>query len=121
VTHPTLEMAGASPDGLVDDETPGLLEVKCPRTHTHLDYLEAGIPPIKYQPQMGWQCICTQRTWVDFVSYCEAMPDDLQLFIVRYTPSVEYLKELEAEVTKFLDETDKRLARIQQLREKEAA
>lgn len=121
VAHPTLEMAGASPDGLVDDETPGLLEVKCPRPHIHLDYLEAGIPPLKYQPQMAWQCICTQRTWVDFASYCAEMPDDLQLFVVRYTPSVAYLKEIESEVTKFLEETDKRLARIQQLRVKEEA
>ena len=117
VVHPTLEMAGASPDGLVED---GLLEIKCPRPHVHLDYLEAGIPPKKYQPQMAWQCICTQRTWVDFVSYNADLPDDLQLFVVRYTPTVEYLKELEAEVSLFLDELEKRMTRINQLRKVEA-
>jgi putative phage-type endonuclease len=114
VVHPTLEMAGASPDGYVDDD--GLLEVKCPRPHIHLDYLESQKPPAKYLPQMAWQCICTQRTWADFASYCDAMPEDLQLFIVRYEPPLEYLKELEAEVTKFLEETEQRLNKVQQLR-----
>lgn len=114
VVHPTMEMAGASPDGLVDDT--GLVEIKAPRPHVHIDYLESGKPPSKYLPQMAWQCICTQRTWADFASYCDAMPEDLQLFIVRYEPPLEYLKELEAEVTKFLEETEQRLNKVQQLR-----
>lgn len=113
VVHPTLDMAGASPDGLVDT---GVVEIKCPRPHVHLDCLEAGAAPAKYLPQMAWQCICTQRTWADFVSYCEPMPEDLRLFVVRYTPDVAYLKEIEAEVAKFLEETNARLERVQQLR-----
>lgn len=122
VQHPTLEMAGASPDGdVLDEPCNGLLEIKCPRPHVHLDYLEAGLPPKKYQPQMAWQCVCTQRTWVDFVSYNADMPDDLQLFVVRYTPTLPYLKELEAEVTQFLKELDARMESIEKLRHKEAA
>lgn len=118
VAHPTLEMAGASPDGLVGD---GLIEIKCPRPHLHLDYFESGKAPAKYHPQMAWQCICTQRTWVDFVSFCADMPEDLQLYVVRHTPDVEYLKEIEAEVTRFLAELDARMEAINQLRHKEAA
>lgn len=114
VIHPVLEMAGASPDGLVGES--GLVEIKAPRPHVHLDYIESGKPPAKYLPQMAWQCICAQRTWCDFVSYCEVMPDDLQLYVVRYVPDVAYLKEIESEVTQFLAETDARLARVQQLR-----
>lgn len=114
VLHPTLEWAGASPDGLVDED--GLTEIKAPRPHVHLDYLESGKAPTKYQPQMAWQCICTRRKWCDFVSYCEVMPEDLQLFVVRYTPEPGYLAEVEAEVVKFLAETEERLAKIQQLR-----
>jgi putative phage-type endonuclease len=114
VPHPVLEWAGASPDGLVDEE--GVLEIKAPRPHVHLDYLETGSAPTQYRPQMAWQCICTGRTWADFVSYCEPMPDDLQLFVVRFTPEPAYLQEVEAEVVKFLEETEARLAKIQQLR-----
>ena len=32
VPHPTIEMSGASPDGLVGDD--GLIEIKCPQTAT---------------------------------------------------------------------------------------
>jgi putative phage-type endonuclease len=103
VMHPTMK-AGASPDGLVDEE--GLVEIKCPRTHVHIGYLECGKPPAKYLPQMGWQLVCTGRCWVDFVSYDPRMPEALQLFIVRYAPAMEELKALEAEVAKFLAEVD---------------
>jgi putative phage-type endonuclease len=102
VLHPTLK-AGASPDGLVDD---GLLEIKCPRTYIHIDYLEGRRPPPKYVAQMAWQCICTGRQWVDFVSYDPRMPERLQLFVARYTPDLNYLRELEAEVTAFIAEVD---------------
>lgn len=112
VLHPTLQ-AGASPDGLVGDD--GLVEIKCPRTHIHIEYLEAGRPPTKYLPQMAWQCLCTERSWVDFVSYDPRMPERLQLFVVRYTPPLEYLKELTAEVTAFIAEVDAKVAALEKL------
>ncbi len=113
VIHPRIERSGASPDGLAGD---GLLEVKCPRIHVHLSYLLAGEPPAAYVPQMAWQAACTERPWVDFVSYCPAMPDDLRLFVVRYEPSMAYLKEIEGAVVEFLAELDEKLARIAKLR-----
>lgn len=112
VLHPTLK-AGASPDGLIDSD--GLLEIKCPRTHVHIGYLEAGKPPAKYQPQMAWQCICTGRVWVDFVSYDPRMPDRLQLFVVRFTPEVGYLRELEAEVSAFIAEVDAKVEALSRI------
>ncbi len=36
IDHPSIPMAGASPDGLVAE---GLVEFKCPNTSTHLDTL----------------------------------------------------------------------------------
>lgn len=111
VLHPTLQ-AGASPDGLVAD---GLIEIKCPRTHVHIEYLLAGKPPAKYLPQMAWQCICTGRAWCDFVSYDPRMPEALQLFVVRYTPPMEYLRELEAEVSAFLEEVDAKVEALRRL------
>ncbi|MEY5099631.1 MAG: hypothetical protein RJA36_2350 [Pseudomonadota bacterium] len=113
VIHPRIERSGASPDGLAGD---GLLEVKCPRIHVHLSYLLSGEPPASYVPQMAWQAACTERPWVDFVSYCPAMPDDLRLFVVRYEPSMAYLKEIEGAVVEFLAELDEKLVRIAKLR-----
>lgn len=114
VMHPTIERSAASPDGLVNDD--GLIEVKCPRPHIHLEYLLGNEPPAKYVPQMAWQIACTGRAWVDFVSYCPQMPDDLQLFVVRYVPDMDYLQALEAAVKEFLTEMDAKLNRIAERR-----
>ena len=67
VQHPTIEMAGASPDGLVGDY--GLVEIKCPDTHTHIRTLDGASIDGKYVTQMMWQMACTGRNWCDWVSY----------------------------------------------------
>ena len=110
ILHPTLK-AGASPDGLVGGDT--VLEIKCPRTHVHIEYLLAKKPPSKYVPQMVWQCICTGRKHADFVSYDPTMPEALQLFIVRYTPETAYMKEVEQAVAAFIAEVDAKVAALQ--------
>lgn len=110
VLHPTLQ-AGASPDGLVGDDA--VLEIKCPRTHVHIEYLLANKPPAKYLPQMAWQCICTGRKHADFVSFDPSMPEQLQLFVVRYTPDPGYLAEIESAVRAFIREVD---AKVEALR-----
>ena len=50
VDHPTIPMAGASPDGLVGED--GLVEIKCPNTATHIDTLLTQTVPAKYNTQM---------------------------------------------------------------------
>jgi putative phage-type endonuclease len=112
VMHPTMK-AGASPDGLVDPD--GLVEIKCPRTHVHIGYIEAGKPPTKYLPQMEWQCVCTGRSWVDFVSYDPRMPEPLQLFVARHTPAADRLRELEAIVRAFIVEVDEKVALLKRI------
>lgn len=102
VLHPTIEWFGCSPDGLIGDK--GLLEIKCPNSKTHIKYLNAGKPPAKYVPQMQCQMAVTGRQWCDFVSFDPRLPDDLQLFVVRLDRDEEYIKSMEAEVVKFLDE-----------------
>jgi len=109
VTHPTMQ-AGASPDGLVGDDV--VLEIKCPRTHVHIEYLLANKPPSKYVPQMAWQCVCTRRKHADFVSFDPSMPEQLQLFIVRYTPDPAYLAEIESAVRAFIREVDAKVAAL---------
>ena len=64
---------------------------------------------------MAWQCICTGRAWVDFVSYDPRMPERLQLFVVRYTPEMGYLRELEAEVAAFIAEVDAKVEALSRI------
>lgn len=115
VMHPSIPYAGASPDGLIDEC--GLVEIKCPNTATHIEYLLSGIPPKKHQPQMLWQMECTGRQWCDFVSFDPRMPEHLQLFVVRFERDEERLNDLRKEAIAFLAEVD---ALILQLTKKAA-
>lgn len=104
VKHPTIEWLGASPDGLVGD---GLVEIKCPNSTTHVEYLMDGKVPAKYKLQMMVQMLCTQRKWCDFVSFDPRLPEDLQLFVVRFEPKQEELDKIESAIKDFLTEVDK--------------
>lgn len=110
VLHPSIERAAASPDGLTDDG--GLIEVKCPKTATHLQYLIAGTVPAQYQPQMLWQMACTGREWCDFVSFDPRLPEHLQLFVVRFARDDNRIKEMQAEVVALLAEVDAIVAKL---------
>ena len=81
IPHPAIENAGASPDGLVNDD--GLIEIKCPNTWTHLEFIQSLKPKREYILQMQWQMICTGRKWCDFVSYDNRLPDNLSFKCVR--------------------------------------
>ena len=110
IRHPSIEWLGASPDGLIGSN--GLLEIKCPKTVTHLHYLANGTVPPEYLPQVLTQLLVTGRKWVDFVSYDPRLGDEYakhRIFCVRYTPSEEELKKIEAEAVKFLFEVDEKV------------
>jgi len=113
VVHPKIEQAGASPDGLVDND--GLIEIKCPNTSTHLDTLLSQKVPSKYITQMTWQMLCTGRKWCDFVSYDPRLPDNLQLFIQRIELDEEYGKKLESEVKEFLEEVNEKVEKLRKI------
>lgn len=120
VLHPSIKHSGASPDGRIGDD--GLLEIKCPITKTHFEYLLSDKVPSAYIPQMAWQMACTGAKWCDFVSYDPRAPEGLQLFIIRYNRDNDYIAELEKEVTQFLFEVDAKFIQLQnKLNERKAA
>jgi len=116
ITHPTIEQAGASPDGLVSDD--GVLEIKCPNTATHIDTLLSQTVPNKYLTQIAWQLACTGRKWADFVSFDPRMSDGLQLFVKRVPRDDAYIQMLEKEVVQFLTELDGKIMKLNELKEK---
>lgn len=111
--HPSIPESGASPDGLVGED--GMLEIKCPNTATHIEYLLGKVVPNKYKPQMTWQMLCAGRKWCDFVSFDPRMPERHQLFCVRYEFDAAYAAELETEVVKFLAEVAETVAKLEAL------
>jgi putative phage-type endonuclease len=110
IAHPTIERAGASPDGLIG--LFGLLEIKCPNTATHIDTLISEQVPTKYITQMQWQMSCTGRTWADFVSFDPRLPSGLQMFVKRVEFDAEYVAMLKEEVIKFLAELDAKISKL---------
>lgn len=120
VPHPTIPMAGCSPDGLVGAD--GLVEIKCPSSKTHLDTLLSESVPEKYLKQMAFQMSCTGRAWCDFVSYDPRMPGDMQIWIKRVHRDEKLIAELEAATKEFLAEVDATVsALLCKYRQREAA
>jgi putative phage-type endonuclease len=114
IDHSFIPMTAASPDGLIGND--GLIEIKCPNTATHIDYLLAGVAPSDYHSQMLWQMECTGRDWCDFVSFDPRLPEDLQLFIVRFNRDEKRLAEMRIGVEKFLSEVSEIIEKLNNLR-----
>lgn len=115
IVHPDIEHFGASPDALVGSD--GLLEIKCPNTATHIDFLRSGVPDGRYQWQMLAQMSCTGRNWCDFVSYDDRMPEWAQYKCVRFHIDNERHAEMLEEIKRFLAELDAMVQDILKMKE----
>jgi putative phage-type endonuclease len=105
-------MAGASPDGVIGDFD-GLLELKCPKSATHLKYLRAGGVPSDYLPQLTHQLWISQAPWVDFVSYDPRFPEHMQLFLARLHAKDADIALYERKALAFLEEVDAEVRALQ--------
>jgi putative phage-type endonuclease len=102
VQHPTIEMSGASPDGLVNED--GLVEMKNPNTATHFDTILTRKISRRYLLQIQWQLACTGRLWCDFVSCDTRLSNPYRLVVIRVERDDELIEMISDEVVKFLGE-----------------
>lgn len=102
------ETYGDSPDGLVGED--GVLEIKSVTAATHYATLRRG----SFDPAYRWQLIghldCTDRSWVDFASYCSEFPEASQLIVYRlrrrdFTDEIERLRARRAEFLTLVQQT----------------
>lgn len=119
IDHPYIEMAGASPDGLVGKD--GLVEVKCPNSASHIETLLSEAIDGKYLLQMQFQMACAVRRWCDFVSFDPRLPPEMQLWIKRVQFDEQVADEIDREVRKFHKELGDKVAALQSRYMKEAA
>ena len=112
IDHPTIPMSGASPDGLVMDD--GLVELKAPMSHTHLESILGGIDD-QYMPQVQWQMAVTGRSYTDLCSYDPRFPEHLQLVVKRIPRDDDYIAKLEKEVVQFLAELDDKVNKVNKI------
>jgi putative phage-type endonuclease len=110
VPHPELDMAGASPDGLIGDD--GMLEIKAPNTSTHIETLLGAPIAEKYVLQMQWQMATTGRSYCDFASFDPRLPENMRLHVRRVPRDVSLILDLETEVAAFIREIDEKVARL---------
>jgi putative phage-type endonuclease len=103
VDHPTIPNFGCSPDGVIGDS---LIEIKSPyQSAVHWSYFKDGCPS-KYYTQIQAQMSCTGAKSVWFVSYDGRMPPRSQLYIEEVLREEEFIKKMEEEVLKFLNEVE---------------
>ena len=103
--------AGCSPDGLVGD---GLLELKCPKTATHLTYMrDPSALVATYKAQLTHALWVSGAPWIDVASFDNRLTPNLQFVVVRLERTAVDLAAHEAAARKFLTEVDLDVASLQ--------
>jgi predicted phage-related endonuclease len=108
-------MAGCSLDAFVGGRK-GIVEAKCPKSATHLEYLRTRKIPNDY----FWQCThnlwVTGAEWCDFISFDEAFPEELQYLCVRLERDEQEIAAYAELASKFLAEVSVEVNEIQAMR-----
>lgn len=100
---------GCSPDGIVGDD--GLVEIKCPLTTTHLNYILKGKLPATYKPQVQGQIWVTDRKWCDFISFDPRL-EQHPFFCIRIFRDDKYIMVLEMAIGQFLKELNEIIKKV---------
>jgi putative phage-type endonuclease len=97
---------GCSPDGLVGDT--GLLEIKCPLAHTHVEYLRENALPGLYAPQVQGQLLVTGREWCDFLSY----HPDMRPLLIRVERDEKFISILHDALREMVEQINECVANL---------
>lgn len=121
IEHPRIKGFAASPDGRVLlPSGRGGIEIKCPNTAQHIAVMQSG----KHDPQYEWQMLaqmaCDDYDWVDFISFDDRLPSELQYVCYRFERDFGRIRVMEAAIVEFLEELDE-LEREMRQRINEAA
>ena len=112
---PTIK-AGCSLDGFITDGNKrGIFEAKCPKSKTHWGYINAGVMPSAYVPQVTHNLWITGADFADFMSFDPRMPVELQQFHIRVWRDEEKIQAHEAGVMQFLRELNADEAKMRAL------
>jgi len=106
---------GCSLDGHVGDFA-GLLELKCPKSATHLGYLRSGKVPATHLPQIVHNLWVTGAAWCDFLSFDDRFPPALQTFLVRVERNDQEITAYALAATLFLNEVAAEVDAVRGLR-----
>ena len=117
ILHPTRDDIGLSPDGIMQDGSLAA-EFKCPKSHTHIEYMRSNAGVKKYLFQLLDYFLCIPELEViDFVSYdemneikpiCIKSVTLKDLLTIEYNKgkTVENMSKLEDKVFSFADSVE---------------
>ena len=94
---------GCSPDGLIGDD--GLIEIKCPDTLTHMDYITGKTLPKAYRDQIQGQLWIMNRQWCYFLSYDARYPSE-PFSWRKIKRDEKSIAEIEIKIGKFIEELE---------------
>ena len=107
LAHKTMRI-GSSLDGDINDFA-AVVEIKCPKTTTHLGYIEAGALPEDYSGQCLHNLYVSGAEVLYFASFDDRLPPHLQLFVHEVRAKDMPLQEYEQDLVKFLGELEGRI------------
>ncbi len=111
ISHPVLK-SGCSPDGYIG-EWEGVLELKCPKSTTHLDYvLNPSAFRQKYSGQAVHALWLTGAQWCDLVSFDDRLPSAIEMVRIRINTADVDLVAYERAVMVFLSEVEAEVERV---------
>ena len=90
------EWVGCSPDGFIGKN---LIEIKCPKYSTLIDYLLDKKLPKIYEKQVQGQLYVTGAKWCDFLCY----HPKLKPLIIRVERDEEMIKEIEEKLNESIE------------------
>lgn len=114
----TSRLVGCSLDGHIGTIHHGILELKCPKSTTHIKYIQGRRLPPEHKPQILHNLWVTGAQWCDFLSFDDRFPPDLQTFHMRVTRTPELQVEINAYekcALAFLEEVDQELNTVRGL------
>jgi predicted phage-related endonuclease len=111
--HSTL-MAGCSVDGSIDGFE-GILEIKAPKSSTHLRWIREGTLPSEHLPQIQHNLWITGAAWCDFLSFDDRFPVELSTVLLRVYRDEQAIASYEKKALAFLAEVDHELAAVREL------
>lgn len=114
LAHNTLAI-GCSLDGHVGDFA-GILEVKCPKSATHLGYLKSTKVPSAYLPQITHNLWVTGAAWCDFLSFDDRFPPALQTVLIRHDRNEQEITSYALAADLFLSEVEAEVKAVKGLR-----
>lgn len=95
------DVYGGSPDGLVGND--GMLEIKCPKPESLIQYHSNGVCPDVYKPQIQGLLMISRLPWCDFFAWHPG----LNPFQIRVYADDHYQTKIAKGIYRLLEEVDR--------------